>query len=76
VTARVLADPGKAYAVYVLGGNAAELSLKLPAGTYRAEWINTRTGAITATERFDHAGGTRNLTSPPYKEDIALRILQ
>jgi hypothetical protein len=75
VTARVLAELGKAYAVYVLGGNAAKLALNLPAGKYLAEWIDTRTGRSAGTEQFEHTGGTRNLTAPPYTEDIALRIL-
>jgi len=74
-SARVLADPGKAYAVYVLGGNTAELVVKLPAGKYFAEWVDTTTGKIAGAEQFAHAGGTRTLASPQYKEDIALRIL-
>ena len=75
VSARVLAEPGKAYAVYVLGGSAVELVLSLPAGDYLAEWVDTKTGKIAGTEKFAHAGGARTLTSPQYQEDIALRIL-
>ena len=75
VTARVLAEPGKAYAVYVLGGNGAELAVSLPVGTYQADWVDTRTGKIAGAEQFEHTGGTRLLTTPQYTEDIALRIL-
>ncbi len=75
ITARVLAEPGKNYAVYLLGGKAAELAVRLPAGSYLAEWIDTKTGKVAATERFEHAGGPRTLKSPPYSEDIALKIL-
>ncbi|HYK90127.1 MAG TPA: hypothetical protein VE398_15235, partial [Acidobacteriota bacterium] len=75
VTTRVLAEPGKAYAVYVSGGNTAELAVKLPAGRYLAEWIDTRTGKVAGTDQFEHTGGTRSMTAPPYSEDIALRIL-
>ncbi len=75
VTVRVLAEPGKAYALYLCGGNAAELAVRLPPGKYLAEWIDTRTGKIARAEQFEHPGGTRNLTSPPYSGDIAFRIL-
>jgi hypothetical protein len=73
-TARVLAERGRAYAVYVRGGSRADLVLELPAGTYRAEWVNPSTGAVAQSQRFDHPGGRRTLASPLYREDIALRI--
>ena len=71
---RTLSEPGEAYAVYVEGGAQAELILELPAATYKSEWIDTKTGGSTKTETFDHAGGNKTLTSPPYSEDIALRV--
>lgn len=71
-TAYCLAQPGKAYAVFVKGGNQANLALNLPDGRYRAEWLNPRTGAIEKTEETE--GGSVTLTSPPYIEDIALRL--
>lgn len=58
------------------GGTQATLALDLPAGSYRAEWINTRTGACDRSERFDHRGGTRKLESPAYRDDVALRVLR
>jgi hypothetical protein len=73
-TARALVEAGKAYAVYLRGGAQASLVLDLPAGTYKAEWVNTRTGVVDKVEDFQHAGGERVLASPPYSEDIALRI--
>jgi hypothetical protein len=73
-TARVLARPGKAYAIYVNGGHRADLLLVLPAGRYRAEWLNTRTGAVDKAEEVDHKGGGVTLVSPDYDEDIALGI--
>lgn len=75
ITARCLAEKGKAYAIYIRGGQQAELAIDLPAGAYRAEWLNTRTGAIDRNESIDHAGGVRKLASPAYTEDIALRIV-
>jgi hypothetical protein len=74
VTVRVLAEAGKAYAVYVNGGTAAQLVLDLPAGGYTAEWVSTRTGEVEKAEDFTHPGGGRALTSPAYTEDIALRV--
>jgi len=73
-TVRALAEPGKANAIYVNGGTRAELALELPAGTYRAEWVNTKTGRIEKAETFRHAGGSRSVGSPAYSEDIALRV--
>ena len=73
-TARCLADPGRAYAIYVNGGTRAELVLDLPAGDYKAEWINTKSGNVDRTEAFSHTGGRRTLSSPAYAEDIALRL--
>jgi len=73
-TVRALAEAGKAYAVYINGGVQADLVLQLPAGTYRAEWVNTKTGAVEKPETFNHAGGSRAFASPAYAEDIALRV--
>ncbi len=73
-TVRALVAPGRMYAIYVHGGTQAMLDLELPAGKYRAEWINTKTGAVDKNEDFEHGGGTKKLSSPPYHEDIALRV--
>ncbi len=54
-------------------GQAAPV-IELPAGKYRAEWVDTKTGAIAKREAFDHKGGARKLVAPGYKDDIALRI--
>jgi hypothetical protein len=69
-----LAERGKAYGVYIKGGNQTTVELDLPAGPYRAEWINTKTGAVDKAETIQHAGGAAKLASPPYREDIALRV--
>jgi hypothetical protein len=73
-TARALVEPGKAVAIYVKGGTRAALAVDLPAGTWHAEWTDTRTGAVARAGSLDHPGGTAALESPPYTEDIALRI--
>jgi hypothetical protein len=74
LTARVLCEPGQAYAIYINGNNLAELALELPAGKYNAEWLNTKTGQAEKTESFQHNGGLQTLQVPHYTDDIALRI--
>jgi hypothetical protein len=89
-SARVLAEPGKAYAIYIhhgrevsrarpryqvdSGPHEAKLALNLPAGSYRATWVNTKTGQASR-EEFSHRGGEKTLASPSYTEDIALRLM-
>ncbi len=73
-TARALVEPGKAYAIYLRGGNQAELVVDLPPGDYRAEWVNTKTGKVDQSADFSHRAGKKMLAAPAYTEDIALRI--
>jgi hypothetical protein len=73
-TTRALADPGRAYAVYVDGGGSGPLVLELDAGNYRAEWVDTKDGQVRKTERIDHVGGEVTLSPPAHAEDIALAI--
>jgi len=54
--------------------HTTQLELDLPAGSYRVEWIDTKTGQAVKQERFSHKGGGRTLASPQYTEDIALRV--
>ncbi|UCC96576.1 MAG: hypothetical protein JSW66_12110 [Phycisphaerales bacterium] len=74
-TARALVERGRAYAIYINGGNATQLQVELPRGKYRTEWINTKTGEVDKKETFDHAGGRLTLKTPKYENDVALRIL-
>lgn len=89
-SARALAEPGRQYAVYLhhgrtLGGHKpnyvvgnrrtyTQLELRLPAGNYRASWLNPRNGKIEREETFSHAGGIKVLASPAYQEDLALKV--
>ncbi len=84
VRARVLAEKGKQYAIYIHEPPQAgkkskdrqvEITIELPAGTYSYEWVNTKTGEINKGGKFRHTGGTRTFPSPIFKEDIALRIV-
>jgi len=51
-----------------------ELLIELPSGSYTADWINPKTGAVDKSQNFSHAGGGRSLGSPIFSEDVALRI--
>lgn len=75
-TARVLSNPGKAYAIHVNGGTHATLTLDLPAGRYHAEWIDTHTGAVVKKEDLMHTEGGVKAASPDYVEDTAVRIVR
>lgn len=75
VRVHVLSERGKQYAVYIFGGNQINLELTIPGGTYKTEWMNTLTGKIENQETLQHKGGKITITSPNYKEDIALRII-
>jgi hypothetical protein len=74
VTVRVLCDMGKAYALYVNGNGLTAISLEMPAGPYKVEWMDTKDGGIEKTESIRHDGGSLSLQVPEYHDDIALRI--
>jgi hypothetical protein len=90
-SARALAEPGRQYAVYLHHGRTlaghkpnyvvgnrrsyTQLELRLPAGQYKASWLNPRNGKTEREETFTHTGGTRVLASPAYQEDLALKIV-
>jgi hypothetical protein len=73
-SARALSQPGQAYAVYAHGGSKVKLALQLPAGPYRAEWLNPRTGKVEKTQQIEAHGDGVDVDSPDYEEDVALRI--
>ncbi len=86
-SARALAQKGKAYAIYLhvtfpknpksdkLDRTVhTNIGLKLPAGQYLAQWINTKTGAIDKSETFEHNGGVKKLNTLKFTVDAALRI--
>jgi len=85
---RVLVEPGRACAVYVSrslddkqgGGTVADqtvvVALDLPAGTYRVEWLNPITGVTAKRPKLKHAGGYVRLDSPPFRDDVALKVVR
>ena len=91
LTAGALAEPGTAYAVYLhvplpakpkqleqylRDGIDATLSLELPEGKYLAEWVDTKTGEVQKRTTLHHTGGNRELKSPRFSNDIALRVVR
>ncbi len=73
-----LVEPGKQYATYLFSGtNPAPknlaLTLILPKGSYRAEWIDVLSGNISKPERIESPGEI-TLVSSDWREEIALRI--
>jgi hypothetical protein len=51
-----------------------ELSVDLPAGEYKFQWMDTKTGHVAASDKFTHRGGQRRFTTPSFKADFALKI--
>ena len=80
--AYVLAEPDKAYAIYLAPDGEkpmpreAVVSLELHSGTYRAEWVNPLTGKVDKRETVKSQKNLVTLTSPPYREDIALKLIK
>jgi hypothetical protein len=49
------------------------LEIELPAGRWKAEWIDTKSGQITAVPTME-GGAIRKFVAPTYDADIALRL--
>jgi len=84
---RAISEPGQQYALYIHhssersgsyivapGTYREELMLKLPAGSYQADWVDPASGSIASSERFKYDGGNRKMNTPTYVVDVALRI--
>jgi hypothetical protein len=50
------------------------LALELPAGCYRAEWIDTKSGVVIKRDAFKHGAGAWQAKFPDFKNDVALRV--
>ncbi|MDO8588243.1 MAG: sugar-binding protein [Armatimonadota bacterium] len=67
-----MAQIGVEYVYFFPAGGGKAVTL--PAGTYRAEWWDTRTGGFSSATTFSHAGGNKVLNSPDY-DDWVLHIV-
>jgi hypothetical protein len=56
---RALAAPGDAYAVWLPGAGPVEVTLALPSGEWRFEWVDILTGAVTAQTARHESWATR-----------------
>lgn len=74
VTAHALVEEGKQYAVYLSGDGLEEVTLRLPSGTYAAEWLNPVTGTYRSTVNVVAKNGLARLKVPDYRLDVALRL--
>jgi Cellulase (glycosyl hydrolase family 5) len=73
--ARVLSEAGKQYAIYLHGGLEVKLSLALPEGHYKAEWVSPMSGQVLKTADVTATGAVTELQSPKFDVDLALRIM-
>jgi hypothetical protein len=88
---RAISEPGKQYAIYLHYSTYAEgkryyevsnkpqtlgLTLDLPAGGYRIEWIRPADLRVLKTQRIEkHNGGRVKLeSSPEHQSDVAIRV--
>jgi hypothetical protein len=74
-SAYVLAQPNRAYALYVSACNGPiQLELDLPAGRWQGQWVDTKTGDIVPQTQKTLAGQTSTWTPPAFEHDIALGL--
>ncbi len=62
------------YAIYLDGDGPSRLTLKLPVGSYRGEWLDVVTGARTSLKPFKSDGSEQTLDTPAFTNGIALRL--
>ncbi|MBN1791770.1 MAG: cellulase family glycosylhydrolase [Bacteroidales bacterium] len=74
----VLAREGEQYLFYLTREGqrikCCAVSPEIPAGDYTGEWIDTKTGKRTMFDLKAHPGGIKSFTTPPFSEDIALKL--
>jgi hypothetical protein len=56
------------------GSYAEDLTLRLPAGSFRVDWVDPASGSVVGSETLTHQGGQQKLSTPKHSVDIALRI--
>lgn len=84
---RGIAEPGEQYALYhhhsklkeyvykvVPGAYEEKLTLELPAGSYRVDWVDPASGAVLEAHTLTHPGGRSAVSTPRHAVDVALRV--
>lgn len=72
-----LVNPGEAVAAYIHSPRTeprAGLLADLPAGRWRADWLNPATGEWSPPCLIDHPGGGLSIDGPGFEQDIAVRV--
>lgn len=72
--AKVLAEPGKQYAVYFYGALPPSFELRLPPGKYMLSWMDVKTGKYKNKKVIKSYNGKVTVSPPAYADDISLRI--
>jgi hypothetical protein len=65
-----------ALGVYLWGDGSTTLTLDVGEGAWGFEWIDTKTGAVVRSGTSPREAGPRDLQSPEYDRDVALRIVR
>lgn len=75
---QALGQAGQTYALHVdATPQAGPLQLNLPAGSYRAEWVDPLTGGVVQRASLHVSGtGTTRLSLPVAGKDFGLRLLR
>jgi hypothetical protein len=76
VNAQVLVEEGRQYAMYLSGEGQQVITLRLPTGSYSAEWLNPETGAWQPPVTVAAREGSARLRLPDYRFDVALRLVR
>ncbi|MGA2865921.1 MAG: hypothetical protein ABSF95_15725 [Verrucomicrobiota bacterium] len=90
VTARALARPGQDYIVYLrtapqpgehgqypaatFADGQLVVEVSLPAGQFKAQWLDPKQGSVIRSEHLTPAGGACKLAAPAFQDDIVLAI--
>ncbi|MGH9618128.1 MAG: hypothetical protein ACRD45_00255 [Bryobacteraceae bacterium] len=74
VEVHLLSSKDGIYAAYLDGNGPSRLTLDLPSGNYRGEWLNTKTGTTTPVAEFKCKNGKEVLDTPAFTNGLALRL--
>ena len=80
LTIRGLAENDDVIALYLhrkdTTGGASVMDIELSAGSYNLIWTDTKKGTQRVASMTSKKGGWVKITTPSYKEDLALKILK
>jgi hypothetical protein len=69
-----LAEPGKQYAIYMIGNTNKELTLKIEDGEYTVQWLDPLTGKYSTAEKKTARENQMVLKVPKHGSDVAVSI--